>query len=76
MGIKQFSKIHPSMIYPRRLVGHRSRPVICPACRSNKIKSVVLELEFRRQSICISCGTLWTTRDARIPIRYKQEFYK
>ncbi len=76
MSIKKFSKIHPSMIYPRRLVGHRSRPATCPSCKSNNIKFVVLELEFRRQSICMNCATLWTTRDARIPIRYKQEFYK
>ena len=79
MRLKRLSKVRLPMIYPRKVMNsYFISKIICPACQSNNIELMVLapELEFRRKSICKTCGTTWTPRFSDVPIRYKQEFYK
>ena len=72
------SDSHLSRIYPRAINGHTSLEAVCPACQSHKIKLLLHspELAFKRQSVCVSCGTLWTTRTSQTQIRYKRSFYQ
>ncbi len=69
---------HPLMVYPRKMNGQQSLGAICPACRSGRVDLFALSPEraFKRQSICLDCHTVWTTRNASVPLRYKQRFYQ
>lgn len=66
-----------SMVYPRKMNGQQSLNIVCPACQSDRIEFFALSPEqaFKRQSICLNCHTVWTTRIGRLPLRYKQQFY-
>ena len=78
MRLKRLSKVRLPMIYPRKVMNsYFSSKITCPTCKSSNIELMVLapELEFRRKSICKTCGTTWTPRFSDVPIRYKQEFY-
>jgi hypothetical protein len=67
-----------SMVYPRKMNGQHSSDVVCPSCSSVRIEFFALSPEqaFKRQSICLDCRTVWTTRIGPVPLRYKQQFYQ
>ena len=71
-------ELHPSMVYPRKIHTHSTSETMCPACRSTRVEFYTHSPErgFKRQSICLDCSTVWTTRNSRAPLRYEQRFYK
>ncbi|MDD5214295.1 MAG: hypothetical protein PHQ03_01990 [Methylococcales bacterium] len=70
--------IHSSIIYPREIRLKSEVSAMCPACKSNKIKVIshAPERAFKRQSNCTDCGTVWATRNTRLPLPYEQRFYQ
>ncbi len=80
MNIIKNRNTHPSMVYPRKImVNSVLNKITCPACKSPEIEFIALSPEqvFKRQSMCLECNTIWTTRNNSIPVRYKQKgFYQ